>query len=170
MRNNYFWGAYLLVFIAQLLLSNYFAFSPWIMATVLPAMVLCLPLSIGTVGAMLIAFVTGMGVDLLSEGIIGLNALAVVPVAFARNKIIDIVFGQELILRKKAFSIRRNGLGKVLLATLIAQALFLAIYIWVDSAGMRPAGFNVLRFICSLAGSMLVSLFILDLLAPDPRR
>ena len=50
MRNNNFWGAYILVFIAQLLLSNYFAFSPWIMATVLPAIRIKAP-SLGLVGS-----------------------------------------------------------------------------------------------------------------------
>lgn len=169
MRNNNFWGAYILVFIAQLLLSNYFAFSPWVMATVLPAMVLCIPLSIGAVGAMLIAFVTGMGVDLLSEGIIGLNALAVVPVAFVRNNIIDIVFGQDLIVRKKAFSIRRNGAGPVALALALALALYLVIFIWAESAGTRSFGFTFWKFCASFGVSLGFGLLAIRAMAPDSR-
>ena len=169
MRNNNFWGAYTLVFIAQLLLCNYFAFSPWIMATVLPAMVLCIPLSIGTVGAMLIAFVTGISVDFLAEGVIGLNALAAVPVALARDKIIDIVFGQELIARKKAFSIRRNGAGPVALALAIALALYLVIFIWAESAGTRSFGFTFGKFFASFGVSLGFGLLAIRAMAPDSR-
>ena len=61
-----FWIAYVLLFIAQLLLCNYFVFTPWMMATLLPAMVLCIPLNIGTTGAMVIACLTGLGVDFLA--------------------------------------------------------------------------------------------------------
>lgn len=149
-----FWITYSLLFIAQILLGNYFTFTPWMMATILPAMALCIPLETGTAGAMAIAFLTGLGADFLSEGIIGLNALAMVPVAFARKKIISMVFGADLLSRKKAFSIHRNGLPAVLMALSLAIALFLIVYIWADSAGTRSFGFNAGRFGASYAVSL----------------
>ena len=167
---NGFWIAYTLLFIAQLLLCNYFVFTPWMMATLLPAMVLCIPLNIGTTGAMLIACITGLGVDFLAEGIIGLNALALVPVAFARKKIVSMVFGQDLITRCKPFSIRRNGLPAVLTALLIGLSIFLIIYIWADSAGTRSFGFNAARFGASLAASMLFCVLSVRILTPPDSR
>ena len=154
MRNKSFFVAYALLFIAQLMLCNYFTFTPWMMATLLPAMVLCLPLEIGTTGAMFIAALTGLGVDFLSEGIIGINALALVPVAFARKWIISVVFGPDLISRRKPFTIRRNGLPTVLMALSISLAIFLVIYIWADAAGARSFGFNAGRFGASFAPSL----------------
>ena len=142
----------------------------YLMFTILPVMVLCISIRIGTLGTMLIAFVTGLTVDLLSEGLLGLNALSLVPVAFCRNGIIRLVFGNEVFARGEDFSAQRNGLGKVILATLIAYALFLAVYVWVDSAGMRPLSFNAIRFAVSLVAGLLASLLCLGLLAPDPRR
>ena len=141
-----FWIAYVLLFIAQLLLCNYFVFTPWMMATLLPAMVLCIPLNIGTTGAMVIACITGLGVDFLAEGIIGLNALALVPVAFARKKIISMVFG------------------------FISLAIFLVIYIWADAAGTRSFGFNAARFGASLAVSMLFCVLSVRVLTPSDSR
>jgi hypothetical protein len=91
-------------------------------------------------------------------------------VAFCRNGIIRLVFGTELFARREDFSPQRNGFSKTLLALLIAQSLFLVIYIWIDSAGMRTLSFNALRFGVSLVTGMLVSLFTLGILAPDPRR
>lgn len=170
MRRNVFWLNYILLVIVQLLLTNYLRVSPYLMLTILPILVLCIPIRIGTVGAMLIAAATGITVDLLSEGVLGMNVLALVPVAFFRNGIIRLVFGTELFARGEDFSVQRNGFGKTILALFIAHTIFLLVYIWVDAAGMRPFSFNVIRFAVSLASGMLVSMLTLGQLAPDPRR
>lgn len=170
MRKSGFWFIYALLMVAQLLLSTYLRVSPYLMLTILPVMVLCISIRNSTASTMLIAFVTGLVIDLLSEGMLGLNALALVPVAFCRNSIIRLVFGQELFAREEDFSIQKNGFGKVVLAVLLAQALFLLVYIWVDGAGMRSVSFNALRFAVSLVAGLLISLLTLSLLAPDTRR
>ena len=170
MRRPQFWLTYILLVIVQLLLTNYLRVSPYLMLTLLPALVLCISIRVGTMGCMLIAFVTGLTVDLLSEGMLGLNALALVPVAFCRSGIIRLVFGTEVFARGEDFSPERNGLGKVVLALLIAYIIFLGIYVWIDSAGMRSLTFNAIRFAVSLASSLLLSLLTLGILAPDPRR
>ena len=153
MRRSIFWLNYALLVVVQLLLSNFLRVSPYMMLTILPFMVLCISIRVGTVGAMFIAAATGLTVDFLTEGVIGLNTISLIPVAFCRNGIIRLVF-----------------FSKTLLALLIAQSLFLVIYIWVDSAGMRSLSFNAIRFGVSLVTGMLVSLFTLGILAPDPRR
>ena len=170
MRKPVFWLIYVLLVIAQLLLTNYLRVSPYLMLTILPVMVLCISIRTGTLGAMLIAFVTGLAVDFLSDGLPGLNALALVPVAYCRNGIIRLVFGTEVFAREEDFSVQKNGFGKVFQALFIAQVIFLVIYIWVDGAGMRPFSFNAIRFAVSLVAGILISLPTLGLLAPDSRR
>ena len=169
MKKSGFWLIYIILLVAQLLLSTYANFTPYMMVTMLPAMVLCMPIRMGTVLAMVIAFATGLSVDLLSEGLLGLNALALVPVAFARNSIIRLIFGGELFAREEDFSIHRNGFWKVLVAIVLSTALFLAVYIWADGAGTRPLLFNAIRFGASLVASTLLSLLVVNLLAPDSR-
>jgi hypothetical protein len=170
MRKPLFWPIYVLLLIAQLVLTHYFRVSPYLTLCILPVMVLCIPIRLNTVWVMLIAFATGLVADLLGEGVLGLNALALVPVGFLRNWIIQLIFGTEVFARGEDFSARRNGLGKVLLAALLALAVYFILFIWVDAAGTRPFGFNLLRLLCSLGGSMLLALLTLELLAPDPRR
>lgn len=170
MNKTGFWLIYLIMLVAQLLLSTYANFSPYVLVTLLPVMVLCIPIRMGTIPAMLIAFASGLSVDLLSEGLLGLNALALVPVAFARNSIIRLIFGGELFAREEDFSIHRSGFGKVMVAILLSTALFLAVYIWADGAGTRPFLFNAIRFAASLAVSTGLSLLVVDLLAPDSRK
>ena len=170
MRKSSFWAAYALLLVLQLLLSNYFLFTPYIMLSILPVMVLCIPIRVGTVGAMLIAAATGFTVDLLAEGVLGLNAIALIPVAYARNSIIRLIFGGELFARKEDFSVHRSGFGKVALAVLLAQMLFLLVYVWIDAAGTRPLWFLAARFGASLGAGFILSLLTLDVLAPDPRK
>lgn len=170
MRKSGFWAAYLLLLLAQLLLSNFFNITPYLMLSILPVMVLCIPIRIGSTGAMLIAFVTGLVVDFLSEGLLGINAFALVPVAFLRKPIIGLVFGNELFARGEDFSARRNGLWKTVLATVLAQAVFTLLYVWADAAGTRPFWFGAARFGASLVAGTLLSLACLPSLAPDTRK
>ena len=81
MRKSGFWVAYFLLLVAQILLSNYFLFTPYITLSILPVMVLCISTRIAPYVCMLIAFGSGLMVDWLSEGVLGLNAFALVPVA-----------------------------------------------------------------------------------------
>ena len=159
MRKSYTTLVYLLLVVVQILLCNYFHVTPYITLSILPIMILCLPLKISTVAAMIIAFVTGLSVDFLAEGLIGINALALVPVAYVRKSLIGFVFGEDLISRGEDFSIRKNGLGEVSMAILL-----------VHGAGTRPFWFNAARFGASLAAGYLVALLLVDTLVPDSRK
>ena len=169
MRKKTFWIAYIFLLLVQLIISNYFRFTPYIMLSILPVMVLCISTRLDTLWTMLIAFATGMTVDLLSDGLLGLNALALVPVAFFRNPIIQLIFGKEIFARKEDFTLRSSGFAQVGLALLLAQALFLALYIWADGAGMRPFSFNLYRFLASLGAGFPLSLLTLNVLVTDSR-
>ena len=169
MRKKTFWIAYIFLLLVQLIISNYFRFTPYIMLSILPVMVLCISTRLDTLWTMLIAFATGMTVDLLSEGLLGLNALALVPVAFFRNPIIQLIFGKEIFARKEDFTLRSSGFAQVGLALLLAQALFLVLYIWADGAGLRPFSFNLYRFLASLGAGFLLSLLTLNVLVTDSR-
>lgn len=170
MRKSYTALVYILLVVVQILLCNYFHVTPYITLSILPVMILCLPLKFSTITAMLIAFATGLSVDFLAEGLIGINALALVPVAYVRKSLIGFVFGKDLISRGEDFSIRKNGLGEVSMAILLVQSLFLIIYIAADGAGTRPFWFNAARFGASLAAGYLVALLLVDTLVPDSRK
>ena len=170
MRRSDFFLVYFLLTVAQILICNYFHLTPYVTVSLLPVMVLCLPTRISTTGALFIAFVTGLAVDFLAEGLLGLNTLALLPVAFLRLPLIKLIFGEDLLSRGEDFTVRKNGIGTVTLAILIVQSLFLLLYIWADGAGTRPGWFNTLRFAASLAAGYLVALMVIDALASDSRK
>ena len=154
----------------QIIICNCFYFSPYVFLSILPAMVLCMPASWKTVPAMLTAFVTGLAVDLFGEGLVGINALALVPVALLRKPVVQAIFGKDLIEREEDFSFRKYGAGKVSAAVLIMQGLFLAIYITADGAGTRPFWFNASRFGASLAAGYVLSMIVAKVLLPEDRK
>ena len=170
MRKPGFLLMYCLVLIAQILLLNFCNFSQYLIVTFLPVMVLCIPIGRGNIFAMIVAFITGFITDFLADGMIGLTSLSLVPVALVRRGIIQLVFGSELFSRGEEISVRKQGVGKIILASLLATGLFLAIYIWVDGAGTRPFWFNATKWGISLAVSTIVSYFICDLLTSDDVR
>ena len=158
---------FILLFLAQAALWNYFNVSPYLFVAYLPALLLCLPPERSTLRVMVLAFLTGLLADFLVSGQIGLTALALVPVAFVRRRVIRIVFGQEIFARGEDLSFHRHGWAKFALAIALVTALFLLIYIWVDSAGMYSAGFRTLKFVLSLLASTVLSLAVAYLYLED---
>lgn len=170
MKNPTFGIAYILLVIVQMVICNYFQFSPYLVISILPAMVLCIPLTISTNLCMLLALITGLSVDWLAEGLIGINASALIPVAYARKTLIRVFLGEDLISRKDTFSFRKNGVGKILITLLISYALFFAVYIFLDGAGVRPFMFNLTRFVLSMLCSLIPGLLVTRSLTKEERR
>ena len=48
MRKNTFFLVYLLLTVVQMLICNYFHLTPYVMLSILPVMVLCIPLRVPT--------------------------------------------------------------------------------------------------------------------------
>ena len=170
MKNPTFGIAYILLVIAQIIICNYFQFSPYFVISILPAMVLCVPLTIGTNVCMLIAFATGLSVDWLAEGLIGINAASLIPVAYARKTIIRVFLGEDIISRKDSFSFRKNGIGKILTAILVAYSIFFIVYVILDGAGLRTFWFNLLRVVLSIACSIIPGLIVTGRLTKEDRK
>jgi len=171
MRTNQNFGIlYVLMLICQIVLCNFSPLGPYITLSMLPAMILCTPLTISTAGCMVLAFASGLAVDWLSEGLIGINAASLIPVALARKGIIRIFFGEDLITRKDSFSFNKYGTAKVSAAILTSLTIFLVIYIMLDGAGTHPMWFNLAYFGSSLICNWLLSLLVTHILTPDDRK
>ncbi len=171
MRMNQNFGIlYSLLLICQIILCNFSPLGPYIVLTMLPAMVLCIPLTVSTIWCMVIAFVSGLAVDWLSEGLIGLNAASLIPVALMRRGIVRLFFGKDLLIRNDSFSFNKFGTAKVSAALMAASAIFFAVYVVLDGAGTRPTWFNLAYFGASLVCSWTLALLVTHILTPDDRK
>lgn len=169
MRDSAFLLKFIILLVAQVLIWNFCNFSQYAMLTFLPVIILLLPTKQETLISMLIAFAAGFLVDFLADGMLGLTSLALVPVAFLRKGIIRLVFGSELLSREENISLRKHGASHIIVSTLLCTAIFLAVYIWADGAGMRPLWFNLVKFGASLLLSSIVSVFLAIVLFPDEK-
>lgn len=169
MKQNYLM-MFLIILGVQLLICNYLHISTFLTLSILPCAILLMPTRYSPALAMLLAFASGLAVDTLAEGVAGLNALALVPVAGARRWICGFIFGKELTLTGEDVSMMKYGTGKMAVAIFISQAIYLIIYIWADGASARPFMFNALRFMVSLVAGTLVSMIIAHLLDPNERK
>lgn len=167
--NQNFTIIYILLALAQMVICNYCWISPFIYVTILPAMVLALPQKINTALSMVIAFITGLAVDFLSEGIIGLNTLSLVPVAFIRHPLLQMATGEENSGKDSPFGLKSAGIGKVLVTVIVAYAVFLSVYVMADSAGVRPLWFNAARFGASLVADSLLALLVIHVFTTKDR-
>lgn len=158
---------FVLLLLAQILLTNYLHLSQFVTISILPVITLLIPIKISPIRSLFIAFFAALAVDLLADGVLGLNVLALVAVAFTRFGIIRLIFGDEVFARKEDISFARQGWMKMCIAILMAEAVFFVLYIWADGAGTRPLWFNAARFVASLAASFIVSIPVAELLAPD---
>lgn len=161
---------YVLLIICQIVMCNYTHLGPYIMLSMLPAMILCLPTGMGSGLCMVIAFASGLAVDWMSEGLLGINAASLLPVALIRKGIIRIFLGEDIISRGDSFSIKKNGIVKVSLALIAATMIYLAVFIFLDGAGTRPLGFSMARFGASLACNWVLGLIVINILTPDDRK
>ena len=128
MKSSRFFAIYLCYVLLQVLLCNYLNLTYYLTLSILPVLVLLIPVRYSTITAMLIAAASGFLVDFLGDGVLEFSTYII-----------------------------------------IAQALFLIIYIAADGAGTRPFWFNALRFAISLPAGTLLSLFIADTLTKDYR-
>lgn len=127
-----------------------------------------MPAAVGhTPWALGIAFLLGVTVDFFSASVLGQTCVALLPVALLRFPLLRLVFGSEMFDRRENLSVKRHGLPGLLLIMLAANALFLVIYITMDSAGTRPFWFNLVRFLVSLVLAVLISLPLMSILL-DP--
>ncbi len=169
MKQSYLWS-FLLVLGVQMLICNYFHISAFITLSILPCAIMLLPTRYSPVETMLIAFISGLAVDFIADGVIGLNALALVPVAASRRGVFRLVFGSELLASEEDVSMMKYGISKMTIALFIVQSIFMAIYICADGAGARPMLFNLARFAASTTVGTAISLVIANILDPNDRK
>ena len=169
MKKSSYFALYICFLALQILICNYLNVGFLLTLCILPVIVLLIPIRFSTITAMIIAFVSGLLVDMLGDGLLGLNALAIVPVALSRNGLLRFIFGREVFVHKEDVTIKKYGIVKFTTFIAIAQALFLLIYITADGAGTRQFWFNASRFGISLVAGTLLSLLIAQALTKDYR-
>ncbi len=167
MTKRKFWIIYTVLAVCQMVICNYFNFTPLVSLSILPAMVVCIPLRVSTPWTMLIAFLTGLLVDLGAGNILGLSAFALVPVALCRAGTLRMFLGHDIVERPQNLSFKAKGFAKISGVCIVSVSIFFILYVIADSAGTRPFLFNLTHFLASALVSWAVSLAVVAALSPN---
>ena len=153
--------------VVQIVLCNYLNLSRFVVLSILPVLVLMLPIRWGNIPMMFAGFALGFVVDFFSTGMLGLTSVALVPAALSRNGLVMLLFGDELGTREGDLGASRFGIPKFVLATLMMCALYFAVYVWVDAAGTLGFWAMALRFALSVLVSTPVCILVARILRPE---
>lgn len=170
MSNSRFIFSFIVLLAIQLVLTKYCQIGPFIYISLLPAMILCMPTSRPVWYMLAVAFISGLLVDGLADGPLGLNAAALLFAAVLQRPVIRIVIDEELVERHYNFSFHSNGYVKILLALAIVAAVYLTAYVILDSAGTRSFWFNALKVLISMPLCILFGIPVISTLSPYQRR
>ena len=77
----------------QIMLGGLLNLTQYLVISILPVMIICLPITFSTSRVLLVAFLTSLVVDFFTDGAMGLSAVALLPVAVTRYALIRLVFG-----------------------------------------------------------------------------
>jgi rod shape-determining protein MreD len=151
---------FVLVFLVQLAISNFLNLGPWITISLIPFLILQIPLQRTPHVVMLSAFGLGLLLDWLSAGVLGLNAFAALMAAAPRRLLYRLIVNGE---RQEPLWIpllRDTGLLKYLNYLLSLTAIYLAAFILLDCVSVRPFGFILVKFVVSTLISTLLGLLL----------
>ena len=140
---------FVLLFLLQLVISDYVHLGPWICLNLIPLLILLIPLSYRPHAVLLIAFGLGLGLDLLSDGVPGLNAFAAVLAAAPRKFFYRTMVNADRQDKTEVPLMGEVGLVKYLKYLAVLTAIYLVAYVLVDCISFRPAGFIALKVIAS---------------------
>lgn len=139
-----------LLVIIQMVITNFIYLGPYITISILPFTILMMPLGWRTWQILLGAAAVSVPVDLLAEGVLGMNMAALLPTVFVRQWMIFLYTPANQ--RDREGLISSEWLGNIRLILMIALMLatFLFIYTILECAGTRPMSFVCFKFIISL--------------------
>ena len=165
--NNLVWrniGRFVLLMLLQLLVLNNVYMGGYVMPMLYVLFVLMLPTSTGRVPLLLMAFGSGLLVDVMS-GVLGFNTLACTVVAMLR-----ILFADRILTRGENVVIETPSIYSVtpqyfITYLLVSTAVFYLVLYMVELFSFRGLGGVLLATVCStLVTSLLAVLYQMALL------
>ena len=149
-----------LVFLLQLVLSDYVHLGPWMYLCLVPFLIGSLPLQRSPHATLLAAFAIGLLLDILSDGVPGLNAFAAVMAAAPRKFFYRTLVNADRQDRTAVLLIRDVDTLKYLKYLAALTATYMAAYLLLDCISFRPLGFIVVKFLVSTAASLAIGLLL----------
>ena len=149
-----------LAFILQIFICDYVSPSPYVCLSLMPLLVMLISRRVGIYGTMLIAFGLGILLDVLADGLVGLNAACAVLTAAFKEFNYKHIINSDRQDHTHIVSIRAAGIKKFLFYLLSLVAIYMACYVFLDCVGGSSAGFILFTFAASALASALLCFLV----------
>lgn len=150
----------LIIFIVQALTSNYLNISVYVHICLLPAIILSLPYRYKTIRIMVIAFLIGLGLDLMTDGILGLNAAALTAMAFTRNFFLSRLVNEKNVDINDVPRIKVMGFGPFSAYVFLSCLVLFLIYIPLETMSFDHFIFKLIRIVSGVVSNTLLIIIL----------
>ena len=149
-----------LLIICQILLSEYVNIWPLLYIAIFPQFIILLPPSFNRLAHLLVAFILGLAIDLFADGVPGLNAAALVAMAYIRPAFLKITLSKANLDTTDNLPLlpRTVEIQKLAMLNGCMLAVFFTVYILLDSAGTFPFWYTILKIVVCTIINCIISL------------
>ncbi len=157
MNNIRFYILAAVIFVIQLLISEYINIWPMLYIAIYPVLLIIVPYNSNRYIALITAFAFGFFIDFTTGSILGLNAAAATALTFFRNPIMHLLFSKVSL--EKIEQINKQSMSGIKFAQLcsICFFVFFLFYIYLDSWSYLSFFSSLLRFLINVATNTLIA-------------
>lgn len=150
----------IVAFISQILISEYVNIWPMLYIAAFPLLLIVVPPNMNTAVYMITAFGVGLGIDALSDGILGLNAAACVAMAYLRKPLLNLILSKSSFDSIESVSSKEIGSKKFTFFCFFMYAIFILVYTVLDNFWSAPIIFTLLRILLNIAINVIFAVVI----------
>lgn len=151
---------YAVVILLQVIINNYVNLGPMIYICLIPLLIIYLPLDQKPYLSLIIAFGLGLIIDIMSDGVLGLNAGAATLIALVYRPLFYPVFQKNNYSKKYIPPIRESGIWRHVLYMLIILAIYFLFYIIFDGLAKSTLLTSLVRYLMNIAVNLAIATIV----------
>jgi hypothetical protein len=151
---------YAVVILLQIIINNYVYLGPMVYICLIPLLVMYLPLDQKPYISLIIAFGLGLIIDILSDGVLGLNAGAATLLALVYKPLFYPVFQKNNYSKKFIPAIRESNIWHHVLYLLIIIAIYFLFYIAFDGLATTTLIVSLARYLVNVAVNLVLAVVV----------
>ena len=151
---------YAVVILLQVIINNYVYLGPMVYICLIPLLVMYLPLDQKPYISLIIAFGLGLIIDILSDGVLGLNAGAATLLALVYKPLFYPVFQKNNYSKKFIPAIRESNIWHHVLYLLIIIAIYFLFYIAFDGLATTTLIVSLARYLVNVAVNLVLAVVV----------
>jgi len=151
---------FIVLFFLQIILNDFLNISSYLYLSLIPLAIIIIPKGIQTWKIMAFGFVFGLLFDMISDGVLGLNAAASVALAASRDWLFGVIVNKDKSDKAQTISVRSMSVIRYIWFVLSCVSVYLLIYILLDDIQTRSSTFFFMKFLLSMIINTIITFAI----------